>query len=40
MVVGNLEGQFARAAQIARDNGASVIHADRIEAAMAPVYSG
>jgi DNA-binding NtrC family response regulator len=40
MVIGNLDGQFATAARIARDKGASVIHADRIETAVATLRGG
>jgi DNA-binding NtrC family response regulator len=40
MVIGNLDGQFATAAQIARDKGASVVHAERIETALAMLCGG
>ena len=40
MVIGNLDGQFATAAQIAGDKGASVLHAECIERALAMLYGG
>ena len=40
MVIGNLDGQFATAAQIARDKGASVLHAERLERALAMLHGG
>jgi DNA-binding NtrC family response regulator len=40
MVIGNLDGHFATAAQIARDKGASVFHAECIERALAMLYGG
>jgi DNA-binding NtrC family response regulator len=40
LTIGAIEGQLAAATKIAADSGASVIHADRISAAMAMLRSG
>jgi DNA-binding NtrC family response regulator len=40
MVIGNLDGHFATAAQIARDKGASVLHAESIEMALTMQRAG
>jgi DNA-binding NtrC family response regulator len=40
LTIGGLEGQLAAATKIAADSGASAIHADRINAAMAMLRSG
>jgi DNA-binding NtrC family response regulator len=40
MVIGNLDGRFATAAQIAGDKGASVFHAEHMETALAMLRGG
>src|SRR5258705_5982484 len=40
LTIGTLKGQLAAAVKIARDKGASAIHADRIDTAMAMLRSG